>query len=721
MRVKEKQLSKIVSTLVLATGVLGLAGGGAARAAEPTFTETASVVAVEIPVQVNVDGEPVRNLTAANFEVTDNRKRQEITGFTVVDLQAAPAATPAAAAEGVALRRHFLMLFDLSFSEPAAVVRARAAARELVTEQLHPTDLVGVAVYVASKGAQLLLGFTSDRRQIELALDTLGTPELIDRNPDPLGVMLASLDSDLGSRSGNTTSTEARAAIDEAVLENIRDFAQMSAKSERENQGARVTAMTRSFADLARMMNAVRGRKYVVYLSQGFDAKLLTGDAEAASSQETRSAAESGEIWNVDSDQMFGSSKVQNDLEQMLEEFRRADCVIQAVDIGGLAAGNDQRARPSGKDALFTMAKDTGGEFYQNFNNLGAAMGSMLRRTSVTYVLTIQPTDLPADGKYRKLSVKLKNAPKGARVVHRPGYYAPKPFRERAPVEKQLQAAELVMGGVEGGSVGARVLAAPFQQAGERAYVPVLIEVPGAELLAGHQGDVLPAEIYAYALDEQGNIRGYVAQSVGLDLKKVGAQLRASGIKFFGHIDLAPGEYALRVLVRNANTGNYGLQVLPLSVPAKTAAAPYLLPPFFPEAPGKWLMMRETLKPGEAQAAYPFMLKQDPYIPAVRAEIPSGGEARVALVGYRLGAGELKLESHVFGADGSRVEAGTLRLVERAPADSAGIERLLASFNPAGLAPGQYDLKIAVTGAGGRAEAASVPITVVRAGTASSR
>ena len=115
------------------------------------------------------------------------------------------------------------------------------------------------------------------------------------------------------------------------------------------------------------------------------------------------------------------------------------------------------------------------------------------------------------------------------------------------------------------------------------------------------------------------------------------------------------------------------------------------------------------------------MVKQDPYIPAVRAEIPSGAEARVALVGYRLGDGELKLESQIYGADGARVEAGSMRLVERAPADAAGIERLVASFDPAGLAPGEYDLKIAVTGAGGRAEAVSVPITVVRAGTASSR
>ena len=269
------------------------------------------------------------------------------------------------------------------------------------------------------------------------------------------------------------------------------------------------------------------------------------------------------------------------------------------------------------------MAKDTGGEFFQNFNNLGEAMGNMLRRTSVTYVLTIQPADLRSDGKYRKLNVKLKNAPKGARVTHRPGYYAPKPFRERGAFERQLQAAEMVVGGGAGsGSVAARVLAAPFQQAGELAYVPVVIEIPGGELLTGHQGDGLPIEIYAYALDSEGNIRGHVAQSLGLDLKKVAATLRTTGIKFFGHLDLAPGDYALRVLIRNSQTGVYGLQVLSLTVPAKTATVPYLLPPLFPEAAGRWIMLRENLKAGQTPPAYPFMVRQDPYIPAVRAEIP---------------------------------------------------------------------------------------------------
>ncbi|HEX6863405.1 MAG TPA: hypothetical protein VF414_11345, partial [Thermoanaerobaculia bacterium] len=75
------------------------------------FAESTDVVAVEVPVQVVRDGEPVRGLTAADFEVYDGRKKQELTGFEVLDLYA-PARPSATQAVGAA-RRHFLLLFDL--------------------------------------------------------------------------------------------------------------------------------------------------------------------------------------------------------------------------------------------------------------------------------------------------------------------------------------------------------------------------------------------------------------------------------------------------------------------------------------------------------------------------------------------------------------------------------------------------------------------------------
>ena len=475
------------------------------------FTESTDVVVVEVPVQVlGKDGEPVRGLTAADFEVSEGRKKLPITGFEVLDLEIAgekPADMPTAA------RRHFLMLFDLSFSEPKSIIKARQAAADVV-DSLHATDLVAVATYSQSNGPQLVLGFTPDRRQAKLALETLGLPQLVDRTPDPLRMVMMEMEDQVRSQPVGAGSSEKPGGDREAmVLEQLQSLTRESDKANQIVLENKVRALTRSFADLARLMNGVQGRKHVVYLSEGYDSSVLSGavsdDEQAAMSE----SSVSGEIWNVDSDKRYGSTSAGNDVEQMLEAFRRSDCVIQAVDIGGLRDSGERNAR--GKDALIQMARGTGGDIYENFNDLSTAMDKMLKRTSVTYVLAVQPENLKHDGAYHKLKVELKGG-KGGRIVHRPGYLAPKAGAQQNPLERTLAMGSQLMGGEDSGSINASVMAAAFRAAsGDRAYVPVVIEVDGPGLLAGKQGATLPAEIYVYAMDQDGNVQDFLAQSPG--------------------------------------------------------------------------------------------------------------------------------------------------------------------------------------------------------------
>ena len=178
-------------SLCLAIALLALlpAAPAAAQQQRRGFGDTTTVVVVEVPVYVTKDGEPVRGLTADNFEITDGRKVQKITAFDVIDL-AQPLTPQQAAQLPVAGRRHFLLLFDLAFADPEGIFRAREAAKKVVSGQLQPTDLAAVALYTSSRGPSVVLGFTSDRRQIETAVDTLGVPQLVGRGADPLALMV---------------------------------------------------------------------------------------------------------------------------------------------------------------------------------------------------------------------------------------------------------------------------------------------------------------------------------------------------------------------------------------------------------------------------------------------------------------------------------------------------------------------------------------------------
>ncbi len=683
-----------------------LAVPATAQKDQKTFSGATDVVAVEIPVQVLRDGEPVRGLKAEDFEVFDGRKKQEVTGFEVLDLGAGGAATPARDIP-VAGRRHFMLLFDLTFSEPRSIVRARDAAKNLLP-QLHPTDLLAVATYSTLQGPQLVLGFTPDRAQAEKAIDTLGAPKLIERGGDPLRLALTDVQAQVKGAAGTPTTVQGaggqgRAEAEQALIETFEEYSAVATRSDRARQAELVQRWTGSFAQLARLMATIEGRKYVVLLSQGYDSSLLTGTTDAQQQSTFQEDALRGEgVLSDNSNERFGDTKSTNRVEKMLDEFRRADCVVQAVDIAGLRAGGDQGPRlADGKGALLQIAKDTGGEFFENFNDLNAAMGKMLKNTSVTYVLTIQPDNLKA-GDYRKLKVEVKNAARGARVVYRQGYYTPKTYAQQNPLEKLLDTTSQLMG-EERGSVQAAVLAAPFKADGNAAYVPVLVEVDGPSLLQGKQGPQLPVEIYIYALDSTGGIAGFITQTFGLELTKAEPMLRQAGFKFFGHLDLPPGTYDIRVLVRNGATGASATRVSKLEVPT-FGQGPVLLPPFFPDAGKTWLMAREAQKPADRQVAYPFLRKDQPYIPASLPVLKPGSEAAVALVAYGLAAGEWKAEAKVLSRDGQEVPAGggSLRLLAAEAGAGGGAERAEASFKVPNLPPGEYQLKVTLSdGKGG--------------------
>ncbi|HEV3073116.1 MAG TPA: VWA domain-containing protein [Thermoanaerobaculia bacterium] len=733
--------------LVLALGAmmtLGAAGGGGPRAAplappagSGALSETTEVVAVEVPVQVVRDGEPVRGLAAADFEVYEGRKRLPLTGFEVLDLRAGQG--QAVAAIQPSLRRHFLFLFDLSFSEPKSIVRAREMVRRMLPS-LHPSDLVAVATYSSAGGPKLALGFTSDRRQVLKAIDTLGLPELVDRNTDPLQLVAAEESSSVTGQAAMKAlagDSGGFGALAEALLiDALKAAAQASDSANRQQQQAVVGAFTRSFTDLARLLASVHGRKQVIYLSEGFDTSIVHGVERAEDQGKIAEQSIAGEGYLTDSDARYGNTRGANVLEKMMEEFRRADCVIQAVDVGGLRAQGDQGpARPSGEGSLFVMAHDTGGELYRNFNDLGAAMGQLLAKSSLTYVLSIQPQELKQDGSYHPLRVALKSGPatRGAQVSYRQGYYAPRPYRQRSAGERQLAVAEAVIGGADRGELRTTVLAAPFAPPGRpeaaaargtatagvagKAYVAVVIETDGASLLNGTAGDVLPVEVYAYAIGAAGEVQDFFSQSLRFELAKVIPLLDRTGLKFFGHLDLPPGDYSLRVLVRNAGNGDYGLSSERLTVPAFDRSPPVLLPPFFAENPGRWLMVRETAKGGEREVPYPFMLGDRAYVPALRPALTAAQEVAVALVGYNLPAGALEARATVLSADGRDLGRGDLTLDGRKPPDEGGAERLTATFRaPRGLEPGEYRLRIALVDAQGVAHDSAARFVVAAPG-----
>lgn len=708
---------------VLGTCV-ALAAATAGLSQPPGHRETATVTAVEIPVQVVVDGRPVRGLTVENFEVFEKRLQHPIVGFEAVDLVAVAPEDEAQTLVSPHARRRFVLLFDLSFSSPSAVVRARRAARDVVLSRLTARDLVAVATYASSRGARIVLGFTSDRWQIEWALQSLGLVEPIEKVSDPLGIMLADLEGTLsqnpsrGLGSGRPDSEgregigdfDRQWVVDSIFLENLRDLSAEVGERNREVVEKQILSMASAYGELARLLDSAQGQKQIILLSEGFDSRVLLGADDAQRVAEIAEQSARGEVWRIRSDERFGSSAAQGGLSEMIEEFRRRDCVIQAVDIGGLRAGPGATGPARGEHGLYLMAAETGGELYRNFNDLGAAMDEILERTAAAYVLVVQPPDVLPDGSFHRLKVKLKNGPKKARLLHRPGYFAPLPFTDLTASQRRLGAADLLIAGEAGGSLDVAVLAVPDLSSRGEGRVLAAIDVDRDSLSPFDSESRVPLELYAYAFDGRGRLRDFFAEMVELEPASLAGHGEAAGLKFFGDLRLPEGEYALRVLARNGRNGDSGVAVASVRVPRSDE--PVLLPPLVLVPEKQWLIAGEPSRSWLPETGSTAVAGGG-LVPVARPALAA--EHVVLLVARHPDADRPAAEAVLRTIDGRPAAELKISLEEPQIADNGRAARFWARLQAGPVAAGDYRLEVSLDSArAGHRLTSSIPVTIVR-------
>ncbi len=117
----------------------------------------------------------------------------------------------------------------------------------------------------------------------------------------------------------------------------------------------------------------------------------------------------------------------------------------------------------------------------------------------------------------------------------------------------------------------------------------------------------------------------------------------------------------------------------------------------------------------QGSVVYPFTVAGEPYVPAAYPVLREEKTARLCLVAYNLGKGDLAVKGEVLAADGKTSPSGKLTQVERTATGIQGFDKLVATFDPAGLGAGEYVLRVAVTDPlTGHQQMNSLPFQVVR-------
>jgi len=527
--------------LILAAG-LASAPYGAAGPVQQTpppavFRGGTELVLVNVVVR-DKNGNVVRGLTRDDFAVVEDNKPQIVTSFDFEELDRAPAAAPppngvlvpprgasrtaappaARATAGAELhgRRLIVLFFDLSSMQPDEAQRAVAAAHDYLDHRITPADLVAVASF--STSLRVDQDFTTEKPALSQAIDRLSGA------------------AGQGFEEGGTGDTEGTPDTGAAFVADDTEFNIF-------NTDRRLDAL-RSLSDA---LAPIEQKKSVVYFSSGMN-------------------------------QSGTDNQVQ--LRQTIDRAVRANVSIYAADMRGLQAlppGGDattQSARGQSpfsgasvtnqfdrlaatQDTLVSMAEDTGGRAFFDTNGFGQVFDRVLQDTSAYYVLGYSSTNSARDGKYRRITVRVRRP--DVKLEYRSGYYAARDFVHSTREDREQQLDDQMASDLSATDLSTYVQTGYFRLADNRFFVPVSVVVPGYQIPVARATDRNKAtlDILGVVADAQKRPVARIRDTMKIAAGDAG-DLQRKTLQYQSGVELPPGTYRLKVVVRENIEGTFG-------------------------------------------------------------------------------------------------------------------------------------------------------------------
>jgi VWFA-related protein len=481
--------------------------------------EMHTVEVVQVPVYVVRDGAAVAGLTRDNFELFVNGKPQKIDYFDVYDFGGGQAllpvsAAPVPSAQGQArapalhARRLYLLLFDLAFSSPKAISRARSAAYEYVARAAD-ADFFAVAAYSARDGIVLYVPFTRDRDVVRDAIRTLKNTA----SDDPLHLALAP--ADRAERAEGKFAEEVEMDLSgTAAAELVLDPARRRIRDEIE-----------SLADLSDRLGALEGNRHVVLFTGGVNTQIVTGIGPANTIGRSLGFGPGGPE-RQGSRLGMSDPGVTRAAREMHEKFNRAGVFLDCIDAEGLRLSMSSAADTEG---LSMLARDTGGQVIANRNDLVEAIQTLADRQRVTYVLGFHAAD--TGKRQNRIEVKLRGVDGRADVTYRRSYSSQ---LQASAASDGLRVADILENDIPQNGVTTSIAAAGRS---------IDVVVPARELIAlGKNAEVM---MYVYSGH---NVVAFKDKGISIDAARADATKPVHVVQAFD--DLPPGRYTAKVLVR---------------------------------------------------------------------------------------------------------------------------------------------------------------------------
>ncbi|HZH35581.1 MAG TPA: VWA domain-containing protein, partial [Pyrinomonadaceae bacterium] len=515
------------------------------------------------------NGKIVTDLTAEDFEIFENKEKQEITNFSFVsveprtsaeklnagkpDRNAPPAPPVSTNLKPEQVRRTIALVVDdlgLSFQSIAFV---RQALKRFVDEQMQPGDLV--AIVRTGGGIGALQQFTSDKRRLYAAIDRVMW------NPRGRGGIGAFAPIEQTAAEAN------QSAMGGEENEENQERANAETEANQLRQDVFAVGTLGALRYIVGGLGELPGRKSVILFSDGFSLYVRGQNGSADANQRILEA-----------------------LRQLTDLANRAAVVVNTIDARGLQTlGLNAEDNTGGfsleqleqklsdrktelfdtQEGLIYLAAQTGGRSFINNNDIKGSVEKVLEDQKGYYLLGYDPGDETFDPKtrrYNKLLVKIKRP--GLKVRYRSGFFGISDEAARTALtagqktpQQEIAAALISPFGANGVNLKLTSLFASDPKTGS--FMRSFLHIDTKDLQFSDEPDGVKKadfEILVVTFGDNGTAAGSFSQSFTLRAKNANFQkLVEQGVVYNLSVPVKkPGAYQLRVALRDAGSARIG-------------------------------------------------------------------------------------------------------------------------------------------------------------------
>ena len=585
-------LRRLLASTLLFVFTVGLAAqqAPASPSAKPQETPTfkARTDLVLVPVTVDKGNKPVTGLTKDNFVIEEDGKDMPVAVFEAVTTASNKRLAKKAPSnqfdnfdEDKTPRSMMMIAIDAINTPMGYQEETRKNVLKFLSKNVNPNQLTSMVV-MTSKGVRMISDFTSNTEvliaalqsasgqgnrygvtQRDLAREQHGSVEgqtggtMMDNRGEPIIT---------GSSFGapvtpvtDTSPQDQQAKMMNFIAKAVQDYLKGEDKVEQYQLKNRIRSTLEIFQQIAQGLIGYPGRKSLIWCSASFPAALEPN--------------------------RFNDMELMSVYERTLKLLADANVVVYPVDIKGIqisSPGADATLSPedrlarvdpaarykedSLKMATFRdFAERTGGRAYFDINGNDKAFQDAFGDSDSYYMLGyyINPTGMKEG--WHKLKVRLKNA--DGKVRSRTGFFVT-PATTNPEVSRKN---DLSVGARSPFDYTAIPLSGEFGNIsgdGPKKKVAFMLRVePQANVVDTSSENQINLDFIAVARKPNTEVADQSARNIATKLKPESvAQITKDGIAYKNTLELEPGQYEVRFLVRDNITGRMGSVLAPINI-----------------------------------------------------------------------------------------------------------------------------------------------------------